>query len=124
MAAWLRSWSAWYPWSIRDQETPDVKPPSTTRACPATKLDSLLASQSAAFAISGGNPALPSGIPAANHGATISSGARSIKSADISAGNSPEKIAVAIPPGQMALTLIPRSASSKATDFVNPMTPN
>ena len=34
------------------------------------------------------------------------------------------KIAVAIPPGQMALTLIPRSASSNATDFVNPTTPN
>jgi hypothetical protein len=29
----------------------------------------------------------------------------------------PEKIAVAILPGQMALTLIPRSASSKATAF-------
>jgi len=34
------------------------------------------------------------------------------------------KIAVATPPGQMAFTLIPRSASSRATDFVNPTTPN
>jgi hypothetical protein len=31
---------------------------------------------------------------------------------------------VAVPPGQMALTLIPRSASSNATDFVRPTTPN
>ena len=34
------------------------------------------------------------------------------------------KIQVAVPPKQMALTLIRRSASSKATDFVNPPTQN
>src|SRR5438876_12380880 len=69
--------------SLCDHLIPAVKPPSTTRACPVTKLDSLLASQSAAFAISAGSPAAPSGVPAASHGFTIS-GVRSISSAGIS----------------------------------------
>ena len=56
------------------------------------------------------------------HGATIS-GVRSIHSAGRS-GYIREKIAVAVPPGQIALTLMPRPASSKATDFVKPIRPN
>ena len=108
--------------SLCDHLIPAVKPPSTTRACPVTKLDSLLASQSAAFAISAGSPALPIGVSDASHGFTIS-GVRSTSSAGIS-GHTGAQIHVAVPPGQIALTLIPRSASSKATDFVNPTTPN
>jgi hypothetical protein len=92
-----------------------------TIVCPTTQLDSSLASQSAAWAMSTGNPDLPISNPSANQGFTIS-GVRSNTSAD----NSPPtgaKIAVATPPGQMALTLIARSASSRATDFVNPKNP-
>src|ERR1700730_7148811 len=61
----VSSWSR-----LCDHRIPAVKPPSTTRACPVTKFDSLLASQRAAFAISAGSPALPSGVLAASHGFT------------------------------------------------------
>jgi len=113
---------AWYDWLCSDQRRPAVIPPPTTRAWPVTKLDSLLASQSAAFAISAGNPDLPIGYRSAIHGSTIS-GVRSTNSVGRS-GTAGAKIAVAIPPGQIALTRMPRSASSKAADFVNPTTPN
>jgi hypothetical protein len=43
-----------------------------TKVCPATQLDSLLASQTAALAMSTGNPNLPIGNPSANQGSTIS----------------------------------------------------
>jgi hypothetical protein len=39
-------------------------------------------------------------------------------------GKTGAQIQDAVPPTQMAFTLIPRSASSKATDLVNPTTPN
>jgi len=48
--------------STREPMKPEVS------ACPATRLDSLLASQSAAFAISAGNPDLPSGSISASQG--------------------------------------------------------
>ena len=51
------------------------------------------------------------------------SGICSTNSVGIS-GNTGAQIKVAVPPTQMALTLIPRSASSKATDFVKPRTPS
>jgi hypothetical protein len=104
-------------WIPCDQGRPTVKPPSTTKACPVTQLDSLLASQSAALAISAGSPALPSGLTSPIQVFTRS-GICSTRSAD-SSGKMGAQMKVAVPPGQMALTLIPRSASSKATDFVS-----
>src|SRR5260370_36251314 len=58
MADLKRSLNWSYSWILCDQGRPRVLPPSITRAWPVTQLDSLLASQSVALAISAGSPAL------------------------------------------------------------------
>jgi hypothetical protein len=60
----------------------------------------------------------PIGVPDASHSFTIS-GVRSTSSAGIS-GHIGAQIHVAVPPGQIALTLIPRSASYQSHGFRQP----
>ena len=88
--------------SICDQRRPAVNPPSTTRPCPVTQFNSLLASQRAALAISAGSPPLPSGLSSPVQGPTMS-GMCTTNSVGIS-GNTGTQIQVAVPPTQMALT--------------------
>ena len=81
-------------------------------ACPVTRLDSSLASHSAAWAMSSGCPARPSGCTAAKRSVMISS----------ARGNGAES-GVTIPPGQMQLTRMPWGPPSAAALRVSEITP-
>src|SRR5262245_23325448 len=102
-----------------DHERPPVKPPSTTRAWPLTKVASSLASHSTACAMSSGSPERLIGWTFCKMPFICGTSA-SACSADMP---SPlPKIGVAIAPGQMQFTRMLCSPSSIATVLVSWMT--
>src|ERR1700722_10864523 len=86
-----------------------AKPPSTVTTCPVTYAARSLAKNRTTFATSSAVPKRPSAIRVFN----------------ISRAGSPSAlvISVTMKPGATAFAVIPRDASSRATDFVNPMRP-